>query len=217
MAGNTPSKGWSISFASNDRTLMYDIKTHDADYVRANLPMYEQQLNVYAHIWQKLRRQPLDEMAVIATDFPESVQNALTDQNEQELAYALAQWQPVVPIEFNPFHVDHTVKEFGQVVDQIEDGRFAPPPLETLNLLMPGSRSGRFATQVCRNCDARFSCSSYRQYAWQAGRKMAERPMMQYFAEGETDSEAEARRAANLDAALDADSLRADFTTKHKH
>src|SRR5690349_7864257 len=25
----------------NDRTIMYDIKTHDADYVRANLEVYE--------------------------------------------------------------------------------------------------------------------------------------------------------------------------------
>ena len=34
-----------------DRTLMYDIKTHDADYVRTNIELYEQQLNVYAHIF----------------------------------------------------------------------------------------------------------------------------------------------------------------------
>lgn len=43
----------------NDRTIMYDVKTHDADYVRANLPMYEEQLNVYAHIWQRLRKEPV--------------------------------------------------------------------------------------------------------------------------------------------------------------
>ncbi len=193
---------------------MYDIKTHNADYVRANLPMYEQQLNVYAHIWQKLRHQPLDEMAVIATDFPESVQNALTNENEQELVYALSQWEPVVPIGFDPIEFDQTVKEFGEVVDEIEDGRFSPPPLEILNVLMPGSRSGRFATQVCRNCDARFSCSSYRQYSWQAGRKIAERPLMQYFVDSQSDGEQEAWRAANLDAASDAGSLRADFTTR---
>ena len=34
----------------NARTVMYDIKTHDADYVRANLEIYAEQLNVYAHI-----------------------------------------------------------------------------------------------------------------------------------------------------------------------
>ena len=30
---------------------MYDIKTHDADFVNANED-YEDQLNVYTHIWQ---------------------------------------------------------------------------------------------------------------------------------------------------------------------
>ena len=45
------------------RTVMYDIKTHDGDYVRENRELYEKQLNVYAHIWQELRGQPLDETA----------------------------------------------------------------------------------------------------------------------------------------------------------
>lgn len=45
----------------NEKTVMYDIKTHDADYVRANTAEYEKQLNVYAHIWQNLRKQELDQ------------------------------------------------------------------------------------------------------------------------------------------------------------
>jgi hypothetical protein len=61
-----------------DRTLMYDIKTHDADYVRSNKELYEQQLNVYAHIWQELRQQPLDGCAVIATNYPDSIKEALS-------------------------------------------------------------------------------------------------------------------------------------------
>ena len=39
----------------DERTIMYDIKTHDAEYVRANINEYEKQLNVYAHIWHGLR------------------------------------------------------------------------------------------------------------------------------------------------------------------
>ena len=38
-----------------DRTTMYDIKTHDLNFVKENLPFYEKQLNVYAYIWQHLR------------------------------------------------------------------------------------------------------------------------------------------------------------------
>ena len=35
-----------------DRTVMYDIKTHDADQVRDHIEGYEDQLNIYAFIWQ---------------------------------------------------------------------------------------------------------------------------------------------------------------------
>lgn len=198
---------------ANDRTVMYDIKTHNADYVRANIKMYEQQLNVYAHIWQELRKQALDDMAIIATDYPESVRSALANENEQELAYAISQWQPVVDIDFDPRSVDQTIAEFGQVVDDIEDGQFAPPPVDKLKETMPGTRGIRFATHVCRNCDARFSCASYRQYAWLGNLGSSERSMKQYFDEGANDPEQEAWRSGNLSATQNADDLWADFTS----
>lgn len=198
----------------NDHTVMYDIKTHNADYVRANIEMYEQQLNVYAHIWQELRKQSLDDMAIIATDYPESVRNALANENEQELAYAISQWHPVVDIDYDPTSVDQTIAEFGQVVDDIEDGRFSPPSLERLREIMPGTRGIRFATHVCRNCDARFSCASYRQYAWLGSRGSADRSMKQYFDEAASDPEQEAWRSGNLEATPDATDLHADFTSR---
>jgi hypothetical protein len=40
-------------------TVMYDIKSHAADYVRQNKELYERQLNVYAHIWRMLRGEDL--------------------------------------------------------------------------------------------------------------------------------------------------------------
>jgi hypothetical protein len=200
--------------SEEDRTVMYDIKTHNADYVRANLDLYEQQLNVYAHIWKELRKQRLDEMAVIATDFPDAIRDALASENDDELTYALSQWQPVVPIEFGPGRLDETVKEFGQVVDAIEDGRFVPPPLEKLQEHMPGMRNIRFGTHVCRNCDARFSCVSYRQYAWLGGKKAADRAILQYLQEALTDAEQESWRSANLEASTDSVELIRDFSTR---
>lgn len=199
---------------ANDRTVMYDIKTHNADYVRANIEMYEQQLNVYAHIWQELRKQGLDAMAIIATDYPEIVRNALSNENDQELAYALSQWNPVVDIDFDPKNVRQTIAEFGRVVDDIEDRRFNPPPLEKLKEIMPGTRNIRFATHVCRNCDARFSCKSYREYAWLGNKGAADRSMSQYFDEAAGDPEQEAWRSGNLNVAPNAADLRTDFSTR---
>ncbi len=195
-----------------DRTVMYDIKTHDADYVRANLELYEQQLNVYAHIWQALRQQPLDEMAIIATDYPEAVQVALTSGDPEHLAYALERWDPVVPILFDARRVEMTIREFSTVVDAIEENHFAPRTVDDLNAILPGTRAMRFATRVCRNCDARFSCSAYREYAWRPGQRgVAEERFRQYYEETLPDAEQEQWRAAGLEAALDAGDARADY------
>jgi hypothetical protein len=199
----------------NDRTIMYDIKTHNADYVRANIDIYAQQLNVYAYIWQHLRQQQLDGTSIIATDYPENVRNALASENRQELDYALRTWDPVVPIDFDPKNVQQTIDEFGKVVDMIEDGLFFPPPLDHLNSFVEGTKyKVRFATHVCRNCDARFSCKSYREYAWRGGRGAADRPMAQYFAEAVVDEEQEAWRSSNLEVLPDPRDLRADFTSR---
>ena len=35
----------------DERVVMYDIKTHETETIRANIEDYERQLNVYAHIW----------------------------------------------------------------------------------------------------------------------------------------------------------------------
>jgi len=201
----------------NDRTVMYDIKTHNEMYVRDNIELYEQQLNVYAYIWQELRKQGLDAMAIIATDYPESVRDALAGENEEQLKYALSQWHPVVDIDFDPKNVKQTIAEFGQVVDDIEDGRFAPPPLDRLKEAMKGTRNIRFATHVCRNCDARFACKSYREYAWLGDKSAADRSMKQYFDEAISDIEQEAWRSGNLESAQDAHTLREDFSTRRSN
>ena len=118
--------------------------------------------------------------------------NAPAVAQESQQHYALSQWQPVVPIAFDPRRLEETVKEFGQVVNAIEDGRFVPPSLEKLQEHKAGMRNIRFGTYVCRNCDARFSCVSYRQYAWLGGKKAADRAILQYLQEAMTDAEQEA-------------------------
>lgn len=147
----------------NDRTIMYDIKTHDGDYVRAHREVYEDQLNVYAHIWKELRGRPLDECAVIATDYPDTIRRALAREDEHMLEEALQEWDPLVPINHNVAQVQETIKDFGQVVDQINRRAFQPVPPSRLTEIIAGKDT--FGTRVCRNCDARFSCSSYEVFA----------------------------------------------------
>jgi len=149
---------------------MYDLKTHDAGYVREHTEFYESQLNVYAHIWQNLRKNHLDHTAIISTALPEKVRTALVygDEKDQELAFK--EWDPVIDIAYRQENVDETIEEFAKVVDNIEDRCFTAPDVKHLKEKVEGTNV-QFATYVCRNCDARFSCSSYRDYVRQSGAK----------------------------------------------
>lgn len=144
-------------------TWMYDIKTHDADYVRANKDLYEKQLDVYAFIWQKLRGQQLEHTAIIATTFSDGLNRAIHQKDQQQIDVEFAKWQPLIEIPFDQSHVDKTVIEFGKVVDCIEENKFDPPSLSVLKSRLPGDNQ-MFVTRVCRNCDARFSCPPYREF-----------------------------------------------------
>jgi hypothetical protein len=167
------------------RTTMYDLKTHDHQLVRENKSQYAEQLNVYAHIWQKLRGERLDATAVICTTLPPSVELAARNRDDVALAVAFKGWDPVIPIDFDAAGVENTVSNFGGVVDRIEDHDFTPPTLEQLREQLPGSKA-RFAVYVCRNCDARYSCRSYQRYA-AAGQSRADTMVRIYTDFGEDD------------------------------
>jgi hypothetical protein len=157
---------------------MYDLKTHEADEVRAERDLYEDQLNVYAHIWKGIRQQPLDGTAIIATRLPAELRDALRSDDSDAINVAMASWEPVVDLPFDENQVSRTVRDFGRCVDEIENGEFAPPPPDVLGKPR-GTRRRKdhgaafgtrtkseptFAQIHCRDCDTRFSCSSYRSY-----------------------------------------------------
>lgn len=146
-------------------TWMYDIKTHDGDYVRANIGQYEEQLNVYAHIWQSLRKQTLDGMGVIATAPTQSLRAAIRSGDKQKIDKAISSWEPLVDIALDHKKVEETIAAFGKTVDCIENRAFKPASLKRLREQASNHQPVAFGTEVCRNCDARFSCESYRGYA----------------------------------------------------
>jgi hypothetical protein len=148
----------------NDETWMYDVKTHEAGYIKKNKEMYEQQLNVYAYIWEHLRSNKLDHTAIISTVLPSGLRNALRDRpiNQEKIRTETDKWEPVIPLDFSHKKIKETIRDFGAVVDNIQGREFKPAPPETLDSDADGSV--KFVTRYCINCDGRFSCSSYRQY-----------------------------------------------------
>lgn len=182
-----------------DVNQMYDIKTHDLAYITANKEFYEEQLNVYAHVWQGLRKNKLDLTAIISTSTPHAVKDAIRSGNKTKVEEELAKWDPVIPIQVHQDKVKKTVAAFGEVVDKIEDGVFPHPSIEDLKRKVTAKEI--FATNVCRNCDGRFSCGVYREYSGGVGLgKAAE--FMKYF-EPPSEEEQEDWLEANLNRDVD--------------
>lgn len=180
----------------DEETWMYDIKTHDPEYVMANKELYQKQLNVYAYIWQGLRGEALDQTAVISTAYPQALKQAMLVNDLYRVQLEMAKWKPLIEIPFTQDKVDETIQDFATVVDEIEDKNFKPVSVETLNSTMEGT-TALFGTRVCRNCDARFSCSSYREYALSKGR--GERgSFKKYFDDYGSDTDQEEWVNANL-------------------
>ena len=160
-----------------DETWLYDIKTHDPEHVRQHPGSYEQQLNVYAHIWQNLQRQPLHHTAIIATQYPRAMKDAWRRNDMAAFLFEFERWQPLIELPFDQGRLEETLGSFAEVVDAIEGKHFAPRTEEDLD----GGGKRRFATRVCRNCDARFSCSSYR--TWARKRSGNDRSAAKYFSD----------------------------------
>ena len=179
------------------RTVMYDLKTHDPKDIKKYVGEYQRQLNVYAYIWQKLREQELNEMAVIATQFPKEVADAWQnrDHDPEALDRELDCWEPVIDIGFNESDVESTISEFADTIDAIEDGQFSPPTSAKLRDRVYGNET--FASRVCSNCDIRFSCGSYREYV--TGSRSRD---LKKFREIYEEQPSEGERDARLDAAL---------------
>jgi hypothetical protein len=183
------------------RVTMYDIKTHDLEFVQANKEFYQKQLNIYAHIWQELRGQQLDEVAVISTRLPEAVKRALLSGNSAALSNACEGWDPVVTIPFDAQDVAETIREFGDAVDAIEDGQYSPPPVALLR--QRETRDETFAQRTCQNCDARFSCSSYREVA-SAPRRRGSAALIPFFDTLIAEADQEGWRDAVVEASVNA-------------
>lgn len=179
-----------------DETWMYDIKTHDIAYIESNKALYGRQLNVYAHIWQELRGQPLDKTAIISTAYPEGLKQAHLLNDQFRIQYELSRWRPLVDLDFEQEKVKDVIDDFAKVVDCIEDKKFHPVSVETLQEKMEGTNT-LFATRVCRNCDARYSCASYREYS--VGKGKGERGnFKKYFEDFGSDTDKEEWVNANL-------------------
>ena len=147
---------------------MYDIKTHELEYVKHNLEKYKDQLNLYAHIYENLNQTELDLLGVISTHIPHNL--LAHDMGTDDWKREFESWSPIVRIDTSKHEIEKIVNKFAVVVDKIENKEFKPVSVKTLNE-RPAENLPAFGVSVCRNCDGRFSCDSYREYIEKINRK----------------------------------------------
>lgn len=147
---------------------LYDLKTQNADFIREKQDVYEDQLNIYAHIWEHLEDKKLTSTGVICTSLPRQLRNALKFLSPTLIEHEFKRWEPIIKMNFSEENVQNTIKKFGEVVDHIENHDFEPPSEKKL-AEVGNIDKVTFATRVCRNCDVRFSCPSYISYVIKRG------------------------------------------------
>lgn len=146
-----------------------------------------------------------DQTAIIATSLPVTLRDAVRKNDNRLLTREMERWQPLIDIPFNQEKVAETINEFGQVVDAIESRQFQPPSIEKLRGKLAGKKV-TFAVQVCRNCDARFSCSAYRRYV-KSSSSQADSLLSRFLNDYGTDSEREDFLYGNLENIPDVESF----------
>jgi len=144
---------------------IYDIKTMPRDYVEKNKLKFAMQLNVYAHILGGLKGVKVKKAAVIATAPADNIKRKFNTAHFKDFIVMLKSMDPFVDIPLNEDSITDTITKFGEIVDRIQDGDFKPKSVDELKRKdTEGGKTRQFGTDVCRNCDARFSCSSYRKF-----------------------------------------------------
>lgn len=178
-------------------TRMYDLKTHEPEYVHAHPEDYAAQLAVYATIYEELKGRRIDGTGVVATSLPLKLRAAINRNDPAAIDKEYQGWEPLIDLPLTRESRDKTIEDFGRVVDCIEEGRFPPLPPDRLDEDYAG-RGHSVGERICQNCDIRYSCSSYR--AWRLeGRKLRKDTVLEYFRLAANPEEDEEYRHAGRD------------------
>jgi len=178
---------------------MHDIKSLDKEVIRGQMEGYSEQLGIYAHIWQSLNNQKIDGASVISTAIPTEISERLIGvdiHDEAAVMAILKNWDPTINVNIEQPEIAEIMKKFGDVVDKISSKEFSPANVIKLNK-KPEGQNRDFGSLVCRKCDGRFSCESYRDFMKQKDGKLASLINLIHGEDGEEDEFIEAATAVN--------------------
>ncbi|MDP7320863.1 MAG: PD-(D/E)XK nuclease family protein [Bacteriovoracaceae bacterium] len=167
-----------VDLVSDDSgTRMYDLKTLEKDVILEDKEKFRKQLSIYSHIWKGIKDQKLEGTAIIATSVPTEIKRVVKQFIEdpeakfQEFHNAIEKVEPIISVDVNETQIQDFLTEFGDTIDKIEERVFTPANVIKLRTKQHATNSD-FGSLVCRNCDARYSCDSYREYIGSARGKV---------------------------------------------
>ena len=167
-----------VDLVSDDSgTRMYDLKTLEKDVILEDKEKFRKQLSIYSHIWKGIKDQKLEGTAIIATSVPTEIKRVVKQFIEdpeakfQEFHKAIEKVEPIISVDVNEAQIQDFLTEFGDTIDKIEERVFTPANVIKLRTKQHATNSD-FGSLVCRNCDARYSCDSYREYIGSARGKV---------------------------------------------
>ena len=184
---------------TNDGTFMYDLKSVEKEIILGQLEQVTQQLGIYAHIWQNLNNKKVNGASVISTAVPKEISSKLEGVNLEssaEILEILKDWNPLIDVNVEKPEVELITKKFGVVVDKISGKEFSPPSLDKLKSKAKG-QDRDFGSLVCRKCDGRYSCGSYKDYMAGNDGKLGDLIKLIWSEEQDQDEYLEAATAAN--------------------
>ncbi|MDI9348082.1 MAG: hypothetical protein QM538_06210 [Methylacidiphilales bacterium] len=157
---------------------LFEIKTQPKEYLTDIAIQCEKQLSLCKEIWSKNinnKDKSITNTYVISTSVPRHIKQEIKKlyltpessssviQSNATLDSFIRDWDPILQINTNAKLARETIADCKEIVDQIEDYKFNPPPPSVLKKVMPVSKRP-FGSEVCRHCDVRFSCESYKAF-----------------------------------------------------
>ena len=139
---------------------LFDVTTNSREQIEDDIDLYKDELNLYAYELERMKESDIGGTFVLSTSMPRDVRYALKNGNASELEHALANWNPIVPVQHSHDVLESAVKKVGEVVEKIQNCEFDPPSPSVLKKEFKDGRT--FCSHICENCDIRKSCEAFK-------------------------------------------------------
>ncbi|MBR6078581.1 MAG: hypothetical protein IKP60_00275 [Treponema sp.] len=93
---------------------LFDVTTNSREQIEDDIELYKDGLNLYAYELERMKESDIGGTFVLSTSMPRDVRYALKNGNASELEHALANWNPIVPVQHSHDVLESAVKKWAR-------------------------------------------------------------------------------------------------------